>query len=167
MMSAVPEDLYIATYSDPRAAQMDWDSIKQLARDKVIDVDGLVLVSRGSDGKIAVKDNASDVGRGAAIGAIGGAVIGLIFPPAFLASAAFGAGVGAGAGKIVDRRQKKEIMADVDEVLPPGSSGIVALFEERWADNVDEALAKADKVSKHEVDDESAKKVKATATSGE
>ena len=47
-----PVDLYIATYSDPGTAQEDWDDIKQLARDKVITVDGLVLVSRDADGKI-------------------------------------------------------------------------------------------------------------------
>ena len=165
-MSEVPVDLYIAAYSDPSAAQEDWDDIKQLARDDVITVDGLVLVSRDADGKIDVKDNANDVGRGAAIGAVGGAVIGLIFPPAFLASALVGGGIGAGAGAIRDRREKKEIKADVEDVLPPNSSGIVALFEERWVGDVDKALSQADNVSKHEVDSESAEDVKATATNG-
>jgi uncharacterized membrane protein len=164
-MSDAPVDLYIATYSDPEAAQEDWDDIKQLARDKVIMVDGLVLVSRGDDGKIEVKDDANDVGRGAALGAVGGAVIGLIFPPALIASAVVGAGIGAGTGAIVDRHQKKEIKADVEDVLPPGSSGIVALFEERWVDDVEDALEKADKVSKHELDGESADELKTTATS--
>lgn len=164
-MSEVPVDLYIATYSDPGAAQQDWDDVKQLARDGVITVDGLVLVSRNAEGKIEVKDNANDVGRGAVLGAVGGAIIGLIFPPAFLASAAVGAGIGAGTGAIVDRRQKKEIKADVEEVLPPGSSGIVALFEERWVGEVEKALAKADNVTKHEVDSESAEQVKAGAAS--
>jgi uncharacterized membrane protein len=93
------------------------------------------------------------------------AVVGLIFPPAFLASAAVGAGIGAGAGAIVDRRQKKEIKADVEEVLPPGSSGIVALFEEQGVENVEKALAKADSVHKHEVDADSAEDVTATASS--
>ena len=164
-MSDAPVDLYIATYSDPGAAQEDWDGIKQLARDGMIMVDGLVLVSRDADGKMTVKDNAHDVGKGAALGAVGGAIIGLIFPPAFLASAAVGAGIGAGAGKIVDSRQKKEIKEDVEDVLPSGSSGIVALFEERWIDDVEKALTQADKVSKHEVDSDSAEQVKATATS--
>jgi len=164
-MSDAPVDLYIATYSDPGAAQEDWDGIKQLARDGVIMVDGLVLVSRDADGKMTVKDNAHDVGKGVALGAVGGAIIGLIFPPAFLASAAVGAGIGAGAGKIVDRRQKKEIKEDVEDVLPSGSSGIVALFEEQWIDDVEKALTQADKVSKHEVDSDSAEQVKATATS--
>ena len=166
-MSDAPVDLYIAAYSDPGAAQEDWDGIKQLAHDKVITVDGLVLVSRGADGKIEVKDKASDVGKGAVIGAVGGAVVGLIFPPAVLASAAVGAGIGAGTGAILDRKHKNEIKADVEDVLPPGSSGIVALFEERWVDDVDKALANADKVTKHEVDSESAEEVKATAGGGE
>jgi uncharacterized membrane protein len=166
-MSDVPVDLYIATYADPDVAQADWDAIKQLARDDVIDVDGLVLVSRDADGKIEVKDNANDVGKGAALGAVGGAIIGLIFPPAFLASAVVGGGIGAGAGAIVDRHQKKEIKADVEDVLPPGSSGIVALFEERWVADVEKALAKADKASKHEIDGGSAKDVKATAASAD
>ena len=164
-MTDAPVDLYIATYSDEDAAQEDWDDIKELAREGVIAVDGLVLVSRSEDGKIEVKDNAHDVGRGAAIGAVGGAIVGLIFPPAFLASAAVGAGIGAGAGAIVDRRDKNEIKADVEDVLPPGSSGIVALFEERWVDEVEKALGKADKVATHEVDSDSANQVKATTSS--
>ena len=165
-MSEVPVTLYIATYSDPGAAQTDWDGIKELARDDVIKVDGLVLVSRDAEGKIDVKDDAKDVGKGAAIGAVGGAIVGLIFPPAFLASAAVGAGIGAGTGAIINRREKKEIKADVEDVLPPNSSGIVALFEERWVEDVEKALANADKVSKHEVDSESAEDVKTTATTG-
>jgi uncharacterized membrane protein len=127
MMSDAPANLYIATYPDPGVAQEDWDNIKQLAHDKVITLDGLVLVSRDADGKIEVKDNASDVGKGAVWGLVGGAVVGLIFPPALLVSAAVGAGIGAGTGAILDHNQKEDIKADVEDVLPPGSSGIVAL----------------------------------------
>jgi uncharacterized membrane protein len=162
---SVPVDLYIAAYADPDAAQQDWDDIKRLAREKVITVDGLLLVSRDADGKIEVKDDAHDVGVGTVLGAVGGAVIGLIFPPAFLASAVVGAGIGAGTGALLDHHHKNEIKADVEDTLPPGSSGIVALFEERWVEDVDKALAKADKISKHEVDSDSAENVKTTAAS--
>ena len=138
----VPVDLYIAAYSDPNAAQADWDDIKELAKEKVITVDALVLVSRDDDGKIHVKDNAHDVGVGTALGAVGGLLIGLIFPPAFLASGVVGAGIGAGIGGLVSHHEKKEIKAEVEDTLPPGSSGIVALFEERWLADVEKALAK-------------------------
>jgi uncharacterized membrane protein len=161
----VPIDLYIAAYDDENAAQNDWNAIKGLVKAQLITVDALVLVSRGTDGKIHVKDDASDVGVGAVLGAVGGAILGLIFPPAFLASALVGAGVGAGTGAILDHHHKNEIKADVEDVLPPGSSGIVALFEERWVADVEKALAKADKVSKHEVDPASAEEVKKGAAS--
>jgi uncharacterized membrane protein len=155
--TAVPVDLYIAAYDDEDAAQADWDAVKALAADKVISVDALVLVSRDDDGKIHVKDNFHEVGAGTAIGAVGGAIVGLIFPPAILASAVVGAGLGAGGGALLDRHHKNEIKADVENDLPPGSSGIVALFEERWVADVEKALAKAAKVDKHEIDAASAK----------
>jgi uncharacterized membrane protein len=158
-----PVDLYIAAYDDPDAARADWDAIKQLANDDLIKVDGLILVSRRDDGKIHVDDDFHETRKGATWGAVGGAVVGLIFPPALLASAVVGAGIGAGAGALVSHGQKKEIKADVDDTLPPNSSGIVAVFEEQWEDDVDKALSKASNVTKEKVDSDSAGQVKAAA----
>ena len=95
---------------------------------------------------------------------VGGAVIGLIFPPALLASAAVGAGVGAGAGALVSHGQKAEIKADVEDTLPLNSSGIVAIFEEEWEGDIDKALSNASNVTKEKVDKGSADKVKAAAS---
>jgi uncharacterized membrane protein len=159
-----PVDLYIAAYGDPDAARGDWNTIKQLANDDAIRVDGLILVSRGSDGKIKVDDDFHETRKGAAWGAVGGAVVGLIFPPALLASAAVGAGIGAGAGALVSHGQKEEIKADVDDTLPTNSSGIVAIFEEQWEADIDKALSSASNVTKEKVDPDSADQVKAAAT---
>ena len=162
--SDAPVDLYIAAYDDPDAARADWDTVKQLASDDLIKVDGLILVSRRGDGKIHVDDDFHETRKGATWGAVGGAVIGLIFPPAILASAAVGAGVGAGAGALVSHGRKEEIKADVDDTLPLNSSGIVAIFEERWADDIDKALSNASNVTKEKVDSDSADQVKAAAS---
>ena len=35
-----PFDLYIAAYSDPTAADADWEQVKQLARDKILTIEG-------------------------------------------------------------------------------------------------------------------------------
>jgi uncharacterized membrane protein len=91
-------------------------------------------------------------------------VIGLIFPPSLLAGAAVGAGIGAGAGALVSHGEKAEIRADVEDTLPPNSSGIVALFEEQWADDTDKALSNASNVTKEKVDSDSADQVKADAS---
>ena len=146
-----PLDIYVAAYGDAVTAQQDWDGLKDLAKDKLISVDALVLVSRDEEGKIHVKDNAHDAGLGAAVGAVGGAIVGLIFPPALLASAAVGAGLGAGAGFAVDQVQKHQIKSDLEEILPPGSSGIVAVFEERWVTDVENALERATRTERHHV----------------
>ena len=162
--SDAPVDLYIAAYDDPDGARGDWDTIKELANSDTIKVDGLVLVSRRADGKIHVDDDFHETRKGATWGAVGGAVVGLIFPPALLASAAVGAGIGAGAGALVSHAQKEEIKADVDDTLPVNSSGIVAIFEERWEGEIDKALSNASNVTKEKVDSDSADQVKAAAT---
>jgi uncharacterized membrane protein len=132
----------------------------------MIKVDGLILVSRRSDGKIHVDDDFHETRKGAKWGAVGGAVVGLIFPPALIASAAVGAGVGAGIGGLVSHGQKQEIKADVEDVLPLNSSGIVAVFEDQWEDDIDSALSNAKKVTKEKVDRDSAEEVKAAAGEG-
>jgi uncharacterized membrane protein len=162
--SEAPVDLYIAAYPDPDAARGDWDSIKKLAKDDLIKVDGLILVSRRADGKIHVDDDFHETAKGATWGAVGGAVIGLIFPPALLASAAVGAGIGASAGALVSHAQKEEIKYDVEETLPLNSSAIVAVFEEQWADDIDKALSSSSDVTKEKVDSDSADQVKAAAS---
>jgi len=161
--SDVPVDLYIAAYSDPDAAQEDWDAIKELAKEKVIKVEALVLVSRDADGKIHEKDNAHTVGIGTALGAAGGLLIGLIFPPALLAWTAGGAAVGAGVGGLVSHHEKKEIKAEVANDLPVGSSGIVVLLDEEWVAEAEKALSKADSISTHKVDKHSVEHAKAEA----
>ena len=66
-------DLFIAEYDDPSIADRNWDQIKQLAKDDVIDVEGLLLLSRDASGKIKVKDDAHDVKKGVGVGAVAGA----------------------------------------------------------------------------------------------
>ncbi len=160
-----PVDLYIAAYNDAEAADEDWEALKALASEDVIKVDGLILISREADGTIHVKDNLHKARKGAAWGAVGGAVLGLIFPPSIIATAAVGAGLGAGAGALISHGEKSVIKAEVDRTLPPNTSGIVALFEDQWAAAVDNSLTRADNVTKQEVDADSAKGVKAAVTS--
>ena len=160
-----PQDLYVAAYGDPAAAEAAWNSLKQLAADDVIEVEALALVERDGDGKIHVKDTSHETGVGATIGAVGGALVGLIFPPSLLATAALGAGLGAGTGAIVDRVRKRRISADVEWALAPDSSGVVVVFDEQWLAEVDKALTGADKlVRDHLHDDEKTRTEEKRAT---
>jgi Transposase, Mutator family len=84
----VSPDLYVAAYGDASVAEEDWNALKQLADDDVFEIEALALVNRDADGKIHVKDTSEEMGKGATIGALGGALVGLIFPPSLLATAA-------------------------------------------------------------------------------
>ena len=129
----------------------------------MITVDALVLLRTDGDGKIHVKDNFHITAAGATLGVIGGAIVGLIFPPSLIASAVVGGVIGGGGGALVDHEFKREIKPEVGDALPPNSSGIVALFEERWVTEVEKALEEADKVTKEKVDADSVKELKEAA----
>ena len=159
-----PVALYIAAYDDPDAAKSDFAALKELVKAGVIFVDVAVLVSRDADGKISVKENAHEVAAGTMVGAAAGLLIGLIFPPAFLASGVVGGAVGAGVGGLVSAHRESEIKKDVEDVLPPGSSGIITLFDITWKPKVDEALSKASKIDEEDVDADSAAKLKEEAS---
>ncbi|WP_344801212.1 DUF1269 domain-containing protein [Microlunatus ginsengisoli] len=148
------EDLYVAAYSDPSTAEEDWNALKKLAADDVIKVGALALVTRDSDGKLHVKDTTNEPGIGAVVGGVGGALVGLIFPPALLVSAAVGAGVGAGTGSVIDRVIKRQIRSDVEWAVPVGGSGIVVVFDEQWVDEVEKTVTRADKISRNHLHDD-------------
>jgi len=158
-----PVALYIAAYNDASAAQGDYDALKELVKAGVIFVDVAVLVSRDDEGKLYVKENAHEVAGGTMVGAAAGLLIGLIFPPAFLASGVVGGAIGAGVGKLVKVDRTSDIKKEVEDVLPPGTSGIIALFDITWKPKVDEALKNASKIDSEEVDAESAAKLKEEA----
>jgi uncharacterized membrane protein len=161
--TAVPVDLYIAAYADPDSAKGDFDALKELVAAGVIFMDAAVLISRDEDGKITVDENAHEVAKGSMVGAVGGLVLGLIFPPGLIAAAVAGGAAGAGVGGLRSAHREKEIKKNVEDVLPPGSSGIVAVFSEIWVTQVEKALAKAEKIDKEKVDPDSVEKVKAAA----
>src|SRR3954465_15946766 len=127
-----PQDLYVATYGDSAAAEAAWKSLKQLVADDVVEVEALALVSRDTDGKIHAEDPSRETGKGAKIGAVGGAVIGLIFPPSLLATSALGAGLGGGAGALMDRVAKRKIKTEVEWSLPAGGLCVVVVLDAPW-----------------------------------
>ena len=71
-----------------------------------------------------------------------GLAVGLFAPP-LLASVAVGAVAGGVIGKFVDHRVEQEIHDKIGENLPPGSAGIIAVFDDDQRLGVEQALAGA------------------------
>jgi len=161
-MTDAPLDLYIAGYNDPTAAKIDFDALKKAQREGIVMIDGMVLISRDADGTMHVKESGDhDVFKGATIGVAAGLVVGLFAPP-LLGAMVVGGLIGGLIGKLTKHHQEKGIGKDVEDVVPPGTSGVVAVFEEVWVKEVERQLAKADKKAVKEVDKETAKELKAS-----
>ena len=145
--------LYVASYDDPAAAEADFRSLKDAQAAADFAVVGAVVASRDAAGKVTVdeKGAASPVGGAATLGAVGGLVVGLFAPP-LLAATAIGAGIGAGIGALSKRHEEKELGVDIEEYLPPGSSAVIVVADDTYADRIDAALAKSSKKISKAVD---------------
>ena len=141
--------LYVASYPEAATAADDFKALKDAQGAGEYKVVAAAVISRDAQGNVDVDEHGTgEVGGGAALGATGGFVVGLFAPPLLLATA-IGAGIGAGIGALVKRHEEKEMGADVEEYLPPGSSAIAVVVDDTYLDNVDKVLGKsAKKVSK-------------------
>ncbi len=160
-MSDKHKDVLIAAYLFEDLAKQDFDAVLKLAEQKTITAEGVVLVQKDGDGEVHVTETGDHLGRkGATIGGGVGLVVGLFAPP-LLAATAVGAAAGAVAGKFAKHRLESGIAEKMDAALPPGSGGVIAVYDTEGADAVDKALANAVKKSVAHLDGTSAKKLKA------
>jgi uncharacterized membrane protein len=73
----------------------------------------------------------------------------LIFPPSIIAGAVVGGGAGGLWGKIRDKGFKDEDLKQIGESLPPGSSAIIAIAEDRMIAQLESGLAGYQRIAKH------------------
>ena len=133
-----------------------------------VEIEGVVVVKRESDGKLEVqKATDHSTKRGLTWGLVGGAVLGVIFPPSILGSAAVVGAGGAAVGKVRQRHHRKEIAEKVDQAIAPGHSGIVALVSDPGVVQIRQALAAADAIVESTVDSVVARDLKAAAKESE
>jgi arylsulfatase len=160
-MSDDQKDVLIAAYLFDDLAKQDFDAVLKLAEDKTITFEGVVLVQKDAEGEVHVTETGDHLGRkGLKLGGGVGLVVGLFAPP-LLAATAVGAAAGGLIGKFAKHRLESGIGEKMDAALPPGSGGVIAVYDSDGADAVDRALANAVKKSIAQIDGTSAKELKA------
>jgi len=160
-MSDEHKDVVIAAYLFEDLAKKDFDAVLKLAEEKTITVEGVVLVQKDEGGEVQVSETGDHLGRkGVKIGGGVGLVVGLFAPP-LLAATAIGAAAGAVTGKFAKHRLESGIAEKMDAALPPGSGGVIAVYDSDGAEAVDKVLLNAVKKSVAEIDGMSAKELKA------
>jgi uncharacterized membrane protein len=160
-MSDDKKDVLIAAYLFEDLAKRDFDAVLKLAEEKAITVEGVVLVQKDTDGEVQVTETGDHLGRkGLKVGGGAGLVVGLFAPP-LLAATVVGAAAGGVIAKFAKHRLESGIAEKMDVALPPGSGGVIAIYDSDGADAVDKALANAVKNSVAQIDGTSAKELKA------
>ncbi len=160
--------LFVADFSDKDAAWEAYELLLSLEDGATVEVDGVIVVQREDDGTLTVQKATDHSTRsGLKWGIVGGVVLGVLFPPSILGSAAAIGAVGAATGKARQIHHRNELADELESAIAPGHSGIVALVSDPGAVEIRKALERADAIVESAVDDVVARDIKAAAKDAE
>jgi uncharacterized membrane protein len=163
-VSSQTVQLFIATFDDEVQAGQVLKDFKTMDREGSIDLIDAAVIVHTQEGKVKFEETADPSGKKwGKRGAIAGGVVGLLFPPAIIASAAVGGGAGAIWGKVRDKGFKDEDLKEVGESMEPGTSAIVAIAEDRVIERLETGLRGYDRIARHTLSAEAALAISAEA----
>jgi uncharacterized membrane protein len=152
--------LFVAFFPDEKEAKDALADFKLADREGSIDLVDAVVVVHEAGGKVKFEETADPSGKKwAKRGAIAGGLVGLIFPPSILATAAVGGAAGGVWGKIRDKGFKDEDLKAIGEALEPGTSAIIAIAEDRVVAQLEKGLAGYSRIANHALSAEAAAQV--------
>ena len=134
-----PVFIYIGTYANEAVARSDYQVIKDLHSAGAVGTYDASVITKDQSGKVHVDKDETATRHGAWGGAAVGAVVGILFPPALVASAAVGAAAGGVTGHLW-RGMSRSDVKEFGELIDAGEAALVVVGESK----VEEALAKAD-----------------------
>ena len=166
VQSEAGKRVLVASFDSLGGANLAAQQLQKMEKEGLLDVDNTVTVIKNAFDQIDVK-NFSDmsVGQGARIGAIAGGVLGLIFPPSILATAALGGLVGGITAKLRESGLDHSTIQAMAESMEPGTSMLVTLVAPQWEDEVEAALrGSASKIAWTAIDPETMASAKEEGT---
>jgi uncharacterized membrane protein len=156
--------LFVADFSDADTAWLAYEELKSLEDGATVAIDGVIVVKREVGGALEVQKATDHSTRsGLTWGVVGGVVLGVIFPPSIIGSAAVLGAAGAAGGKLRQRHHRKELAEQLETAIAPGHSGLVALVSDPGAVRIRKALNRANAIVESAVDDVTARDIKAAA----
>jgi uncharacterized membrane protein len=171
VVGAVSDGVYtliIADFADTDSALQAYEDLKAVEDGRTVEVEGAIVVKRDVDGAVTVQQVTDhSTRRGLTWGAVGGVVLGVVFPPSILGSAVVLGAAGAGIGKGRERHHRKDLEEQLKDAIAPGHSGLVALVSDPGAVEIAKALARAERIVRNAVDDVLTKEIKAAAKEAE
>jgi uncharacterized membrane protein len=156
--------LLVADFSDSDTAWEAYEALKSVEHGGTVEIEGVIVVSRSAEGELEVqKATDHSTKSGLKWGVVGGIALGVIFPPSILGSAAVVGSAGALAGKLRQQHHHRELDQQLQNSIPPGHSGLLALVSDPGAVRIREALERADAIVESAIDRVEADDIKAAA----
>jgi uncharacterized membrane protein len=156
-------DLFFAVFEGEQTGADVAHEIQVSAKRHHVTVDGLASVYRDRHGRVHLHEIGDITGsQGAVRGALVGAAVGLLFPPALLASSVLGGALGSMVAKVHDTGFGTTELHTVGEGLDRGQSAVMFVGELNLADAFDDELSQALSVEQRELPPEVASGAKET-----
>ena len=145
--------LLVAEFADPAAAMETYQALVDAEISGAVEVSGVLVVNADATGKVHVqKVTDHSTKTGLKWGIVGGVVLGVIFPPSIIGSAAALGITGGVLGKLRQEHHKSQLGAGLEGALAPNSSGILVLATLPGVAAVKQTMPKATKVTQVPVD---------------
>lgn len=156
--------LLVADFGDTSAAWEAYEALKAVEDGQSVEIEGVIVVTRSAEGELEVqKATDHSTKSGLKWGLVGGIALGVIFPPSILGSAAVVGSAGALVGKLRQRHHHDELEQQLENAVPPGHSGLLALVSDPRAVKIRKALERADAIVESAIDKVEADDIKAAA----
>ncbi|WP_053202631.1 DUF1269 domain-containing protein [Jiangella muralis] len=151
-MSDSNVEVFVAAFGTEDEAGQALKDFRAMAREGSIDLIDAAVVVRRADGKVTFQETTDPSGKTwAKRGAVAGGLVGLIFPPSLLVSAAVGAAGGGIWGKVRDKGFQDSDLRSIGDSLEPGTSAIIAVAEDRMIERLQAGLEGYRNIARHAV----------------
>ena len=145
--------LIVAKFPDQQQAEKAYHDLEEIEDSGRFRIDGVVVASCDAEGKVHLgKVTEHSTKTGLKWGVVGGVALGIIFPPSILASAATVGAFGAGIGKVRNVATRSGLAKELEGVMEPNSSGVIALVQDTAVVEIQKALAQAQDIVTKAVD---------------
>ncbi len=152
--------LLVADFANRDAATAAYMTLLNAELQGALRIDGVLTVHANDKGEINVdKMTEHSTKTGVKWGAAAGLAVGILFPPAIIASMAGWGLAGGVLGKLRNLRHRHQVSKELAGALEPNHSGIIALVHAVDVQQVKQQIPEATKVTTTEVDEATAKDI--------
>src|SRR5215470_5399234 len=142
--------ILVATYPNEMTAREDYAVIKDAHAAGLVGSYDAAVITKDMNGKIHENKDETATRHGAWWGVAAGAVVGAIFPPAILGTAAVGGLVGGVSGHLAKGMNRASVK-ELGDFIEPGHAGLVVVGESKIEQAIQDAVTRAEKETAEEL----------------